>query len=169
MNSAAKSYPAEILIPLCDRSLSTNVFSEDVPVISKHDVFSGEWFFEKTSAFYYNERARVYFKIKPAFVSYFALLRGLIEFTRSGYQQFTYQADQKVFGIDLPRDQFSELKKLLQNVHQLLLQEIQFKENLKKAIAFEERYKREMASIYHTGQMGSLYYRGTPPTLFSQV
>lgn len=165
MNSAAAtSYQQELLTPLSDRSISTYTAHEAQPALPANDLFADDWFFEKTSAFYYNERARLYFKVTTPFVSHFALLKGLIEFTRPGHLQFTYQADQKVFEIDLPRDQFSELKKLLQNVHQLVLREIQFKANLKKAIQFEERYKREMAAIYHTDLMGPMYHPGMPPT-----
>ena len=165
MNSAAAtSYQPELLSPLSSRSVSASTPTEDQTVLSANDLFADDWFFEKTSAFYYNDRARLYFRVTNPFVSYFALLKGLIEFTRPGFLQFVYHADQKIFEIDLPREQFSELKKLLQNVHQLLLREIQFKVNLKKAIQFEERYKREMAAIYHTELMGPMYYPGMPPT-----
>jgi hypothetical protein len=158
MNSAAAtSHPHKLISPLSYGTVSAYKPEQDKSVVPTQDPFPENWFFEKTSAFYYNERARLYFKVTTPFTLHFALLKGLIEFTRPGYLQFTYQADQKIFEIDLPRDQFPELKKLLQNVHQLLLREIQFKANLKKAIQFEERHKREMAAIYHPELMGPMY------------
>ena len=62
--------------------------------------------------------------------------------------KFTFTPDQKQIETDLGVTQFEELNKLFLIVYREVLKEIRFKAALKKAIEFEQRYKREGAEIY---------------------
>ena len=107
-----------------------------------------ESFYYHSTAFYYKNRARLHFHVTNEFVAHFGLVRGLIEFIRPGSLKFSYPSGQKKMEIDLDVDQFEELHKLFRAVHVELLKELRFKTELKKAIEFEQKYRREVAELY---------------------
>jgi hypothetical protein len=104
--------------------------------------------FYKPAAFYYKNRARLYFTLTEEFSAHFGLIKGLIEFYRSRHLKFTFNPDKKLFETDLEATRFADLAKLLDIVYDQVLREIRFKAALKKAILFEQRYKLESAEVY---------------------
>ena len=130
-------YEDIVLSPSESKSSSIVTFTPDVDTFYYHH-----------NAFYYKERARLQFNVTNEFVSHFILIRGLIEFTRAKHLKFTFAPDIKRMEIDLEVGQFDELSQLFRTVYSELKKEIRFKIALKKAIEFDEQYKREREQIY---------------------
>lgn len=105
-------------------------------------------FYYHSTAFYYKNRARLHFNVTNEYLAHFGLVRGLIEFIRPSQLKFNYPYSQKKMEIDLDIDQFEELHQLFRAVHVELLKELRFKNELKKAIEFEQKYRREVAELY---------------------
>ncbi len=113
-------------------------------------VFDGESFFHEPTAFYYNDRTRLQFRVKDEFATHFVLIKGLVEFTRPATLKFKFTVIDGLIETDVDVNQFDELKSLLNLVFNELWKELKFKASLKKAIQFEERYKLERAEVYST-------------------
>lgn len=114
-----------------------------------NSLFHEDQFFTPPVASYYNNRARLRFGIATEYSAYFILIKGLIEFSRSGHLRFVFNTDKKLFEIDLQINQFPDLSNLLTTVYGQTLKEIRFKAALKKAIQFEQRYRLESAEVYN--------------------
>lgn len=111
-------------------------------------IFSVDSFYQQPTAFYYNDRARLQFIITSEFAPHFILIKGLIEFARPNTLKFKFKTDEKHVEIDLALSQFEELMTFLPVVYLGLQKELKFKAALKKAIQFEEKYKRERDEVY---------------------
>lgn len=77
------------------------------------------------------------------------LVKGLLEFSRVAGFQFTYNKIQKTFSVDIPASKRSALYRLFLVVENELQKELEFKLNLKTALAFERQYQIEKAGVYH--------------------
>lgn len=135
-----KEQPAHILYPTLESTRKTSSIITFTP--------ESDTFYIHPTSFYYKNRARLQFNVTQEFQAYFGLIKGLIEFIRSRELNFRYPANQKQMEIDLDVNQFEELHQLFRAVYTELLKEVQFRAELKKAIEFEQQYKREVAERY---------------------
>lgn len=120
----------------------------ETPSTVTNFILKGDKFYHQPAAFYYKDRARLRFNVTDEFSKHFVLIKGLLEFSRPSQLKFTFTQDQKQIETDLGVTQFEELNNLFLIVYRELLKEIRFKAALKKAIEFEQRYKREGAEVY---------------------
>jgi hypothetical protein len=132
--------PVDILYPNFKHNTKTNSI---LTFTSEEDSF-----YYHHTAFYYKNRARLHFNVTNKFLAYYGLIKGLIAFNKPGELKFNFPAGQKLMVIDLDVNQFEALNKLFRTVYAALLKEVQFRAELKKAIAFEQRYRREVAELY---------------------
>lgn len=128
-----------------------NLVAASEKVTESAVVFNNELkFFNGPSVFNYGTRVRYHFEIDNEHTSYFALIRGLIDFSRSSELTFTFNAAAKSFEIDLEAAHNPKLESLILLVSTQLLKEIRFKTKLKEVLAFEARYLHEKAQVYAT-------------------
>lgn len=122
-------------------------FSDSVNTSSDFD-FPAIAFSAQPEIAYYGYQASLSFNIRSEFTTSYALIRGLIEFTRSQYLKFSFDNKKRSIQIELNVVHLPELVILLQNVDAQLARELGFKASLKKAIAFEKRYREACAGVY---------------------
>ncbi|HTE30763.1 MAG TPA: hypothetical protein VK666_10350 [Chryseolinea sp.] len=109
---------------------------------------SGQMLLSNVAIFNYDDRSRLRFDLPPNYKQHFGLLRGLIEFNRTPDFTFMYHRESNSFDIDIEVSQHERLKAFLNLIDGLLTGEIQFKKQLKKAIAFETQYRLESSKLY---------------------
>jgi hypothetical protein len=114
---------------------------------------SNDTFYPQSPAFYYNERLRLGFIVNEKYAAHFILIKGLIEFHRSGNFKFAYNIKEKSFEVDILSSELEKLNSFLEKIRQWLNQEIKFKAALKNVIAFENRYKAARDHIYGLQQV----------------
>jgi hypothetical protein len=119
-------------------------------------VFEQNGFHTPSTAFRYNDRLSLSFRVKEGFASHFILIKGLIDFNRSKDLKFAFHRDEKSFEIDLEATQLDALNNFLAHIHTLLQKEIQFKAVLKKVIAFENHYKALRDIVYREQQAAAI-------------
>jgi hypothetical protein len=103
--------------------------------------------FQHASSLIYQDRISQTFIIDSS-SQQFSLIRGLIEFCRGSELNVGYDASQKRITIDFALKDSTSLQALLQNVSSRLEEELKFKQQLKRLIAFEARYRAESKTMY---------------------
>lgn len=101
------------------------------------------------SSLFYRDSAHFSFTLNEKYSNQFIAVKGLLEFNRLADFQFTYNRDEKSVALDIPATKRSELNNLFLLVEKQLQEDLQFKQYLKQAIAFERQYQIEKARVYH--------------------
>ncbi len=105
-------------------------------------------FYEPHAIFYYGDRLRISFRVRPQYAGHFILIKGLLEFHRSGNFAFSYRRSDASFDATINTNHAEDLSAFLKTLSGWLDQEIRYKSVLKTVLEFERSYKSRMAEVY---------------------
>lgn len=105
--------------------------------------------FNIESSSFYDNNVRLSFTLREAYTNHFIHIKGLLEFNRLTDFQFTYNRNEKTVTLDIPLEKRNALNDLFLLVEKQIREELQFKQYLKQALAFERQYQIEKAKVYH--------------------
>lgn len=95
-----------------------------------------------------NGRLIVTFVLNESYRDKFALLRGLLEFSRPKGITISANRLDRTFQLQVSPDQVDRIKEYLETILNLLAEEIRFKASLKSVIAFENKVRLEQEKVY---------------------
>jgi hypothetical protein len=106
--------------------------------------------FERVSSLIYDDRIVQLLSIVPSAGTYFALIKGLIEFCRGSKFAVEFDSTARTLTVDIALRDSNDFNQLLTEVSERFEKEIAFKQRLKKLIDFESRYRQEAQALYKT-------------------
>lgn len=105
--------------------------------------------FQFERSFIYNNRIQQTFSLKPSARENYALIKGLIEFSRGSEILANFDAHAKTVTLDLELTNADNLQKLFAVVDKQFTRELAFRTKLKSIIAFEANYRQKAQLLYN--------------------
>lgn len=96
----------------------------------------------------HGNRTKVTFFVQRAYSPHFALIRGLIDFTRGTRFVFNYNRVAGSFDTEVDTEDLHSLITFLKDVNELANREFAFRSALRQVISFEKEYQKERAKRY---------------------
>lgn len=119
------------------KNISTPVLGIDLPA-----------FIQNHHRLTHGNRTKVTFFVRRAYSPHFALLRGLIDFTRGTRFTFNYNRVAGSFDTEVDNEDLHALIAFLKDVNELVNREFAFRSALRQVISFEKEYQKQRAKRY---------------------
>lgn len=134
---------AESYLNLVDHSLSI-----DTPGIERKPVWHEKQLIFHVTEFRYKNRVRFILKVDGEYTTQFALIRGILEFSRSRESKVVYNSNEMAIDVDIHDSYYQMAEKLIEYVSIQTKAEIRFKRKLKEVINLEQAFKLQLDEAY---------------------
>lgn len=105
-------------------------------------------YFKEVTRLYFKNHLKLVFKTVEKYHPHFALLKGLLEFSRAKDIVFVYNREAKSFEVSIEEKYLHRLISYLKLINSWMKKEILFKEKLKVVIQFEAQCKAAQAQLF---------------------